>query len=210
MCFASDTGFAPGGAPNRRRSAVVLRSRSSAWPPSTAAHTTSGAIARVAALLLAMRYLPHIRPPRAAFCTSQQTCSSAPVNAHRCRLRTCRPGRPPGRRGTAVRRPGWALHARTGRDRRRGGGLHRRRSRLPDTNEGGPTGGRARARALRGRQRAAAVVRDRRHRRDERRSRRRSRRATDRRRARDRRRTGPRGRRGPPRPSTRVEGRSAG
>src|SRR4029450_7657990 len=42
MCLPSETGGAPGGAPWRRRSISVLRSRISAKPSSTAPHAASG------------------------------------------------------------------------------------------------------------------------------------------------------------------------
>ena len=67
-----------------------------------------------------------------------------------------------------ARRP---VDARAEGDRRDGCGLHRRRASVRDADEGGPTGRRSRARPVCRRARAAALVRDRRHRRDERRPR---------------------------------------
>src|SRR6266540_5182309 len=46
MCLASETGLAPGGAPWRRRSNSVLRSRISPKPSCTAFHAASGLRAR--------------------------------------------------------------------------------------------------------------------------------------------------------------------
>ena len=91
--------------------------------------------------------------------------------------------------------PGRALHPRARGDRRGRRRLHRRRARPCDPDEGGPAGGRPRARPLRGGERDAALVRDRRNRRVERRGRRRRGRDEDRGRAGDRRGARPRARR---------------
>src|SRR4051794_14130238 len=51
-CLASDTGLAPGGAPWRRRSISVLRSRICAKPSETADHAASGSRDRATAMNL--------------------------------------------------------------------------------------------------------------------------------------------------------------